>query len=133
MYCRNCGKESSDQAVMCVHCGVPPRNGTKFCWNCGEATEDVAEFCVKCGAGLKAAPAAASPYKSKIAAGLLGIFLGVFGVHRFYLGYTTLGIIQLVLGVVTCGIVSGIWGLVEGILILTGSINKDAKGNPLAD
>ena len=64
---------------------------------------------------------------------LLSFFLGSLGVDRFYLGYTTLGIVQLVLGILTCGIVSGIWGLIEGILILTGSINKDAKGNPLAD
>ncbi len=34
--------------------------------------------------------------KSKLAAGLLGIFLGGFGVHRFYLGYTTMGVIQIV-------------------------------------
>lgn len=33
--------------------------------------------------------------KSKLAAGLLGIFLGSLGVHNFYLGYTTKGLIQL--------------------------------------
>jgi len=77
--------------------------------------------------------------KSKLAAGLLGIFLGGLGIHRFYLGYTLIGVIQVVLGVAglfTCGITfiaSEIWGLVEGILILTGSINKDAQGNPLRD
>jgi TM2 domain-containing membrane protein YozV len=60
-------------------------------------------------------------------------------VHRFYLGYNPIGIAQLVLGVlgiVTCGIttlISAVWGLVEGILILTGSINKDAAGRPLAE
>lgn len=27
----------------------------------------------------------------------------------------------------------GIWGLVEGIMILTGKIDTDGKGNPLAD
>lgn len=140
MFCRNCGKEVAEQAVMCVHCGVPPRNGTKFCWNCGESTDPVAEFCVKCGAGLKAAPASGTQYKSKMAAGLLGIFLGALGIHRFYLGYTAIGLIQLLVsvigGIVTCGIAAaavGVWGLVEGILILTGSINKDAQGNPLVD
>jgi TM2 domain-containing membrane protein YozV len=70
--------------------------------------------------------------KSKIAAGLLGIFLGGLGVHNFYLGYTQKGIIQLVLGICTCGL-SGIWGLIEGIMILTGSINTDAQGRPLKD
>ena len=69
--------------------------------------------------------------KSKIAAGLLGIFLGGWGIHRFYLGYTTMGIIQIVVTLVTCGFGS-LWGFVEGIMILCGStITTDAKGNPL--
>ena len=71
--------------------------------------------------------------KSKLTAGLLGIFLGGFGVHRFYLGYTTMGIIQIVVTLVTCGIGS-LWGFVEGILILAGStITTDANGYPLGD
>lgn len=75
-------------------------------------------------------------YKSKVAAGLLGIFLGAFGVHNFYLGYTTKALIQLFMTVLTCGtlgVVSEIWGIVEGIMIFTGSINQDAKGLPLKD
>jgi TM2 domain-containing membrane protein YozV len=56
----------------------------------------------------------------KLIAGLLGIFLGAFGVHKFYLGYTKEGIIQIVIFVVTCGI-GGILGLIEGILYLTKS------------
>ena len=75
-------------------------------------------------------------YKSKAAAGLLGIFLGMFGVHNFYLGYTSKAVIQLCLTLLSCGtlgVVSEIWGIVEGIMIFTGSINKDAKGLPLKD
>ena len=74
--------------------------------------------------------------KSKLAAGLRGIFLGSLGVHNFYLGYTGKAIAQLLISLLTCGfgaVASGIWGLVEGILILTGSISKDAKGIPLKD
>ena len=71
--------------------------------------------------------------KSKLTAGLLGIFLGSFGVHRFYLGYTKIGIIQIVVTLVTCGIGS-LWGFIEGILILAGStITTDADGNPLGE
>lgn len=69
--------------------------------------------------------------KSKLVAGLLGIFFGSLGIHRFYLGYTTIGIIQIVVTVVTCGF-GGIWGFVEGIMCLTGSI-PDSDGRPLAD
>lgn len=72
--------------------------------------------------------------KSKMTAGLLGIFLGGFGVHNFYLGNTNRGIIQIVLLIPTCGM-SSIWGLIEGILILTGneSYRTDAEGRPLKD
>ncbi|MFM7676671.1 MAG: TM2 domain-containing protein [Synechococcus sp.] len=58
----------------------------------------------------------------KLAAGLLGIFLGAFGIHKFLLGYTTAGIIMLVVTLVTCGFggfVMGVIGLVEGIIYLT--------------
>lgn len=54
----------------------------------------------------------------KLIAGLLGILLGGLGIHKFYLGYTKEGIIQLVVSFVTCGIGS-ILGLIEGILYLT--------------
>ena len=71
--------------------------------------------------------------KSRIAAGILGILLGGLGIHRFYLGYVGIGIVQIVVTIVTFGIGS-IWGFIEGILILTGSgITKDAKGRPLRD
>jgi TM2 domain-containing membrane protein YozV len=56
----------------------------------------------------------------KIIAGICGILLGGFGVHKFILGYTTEGIIQIVITFVTCGIGS-IVGLVEGIIYLTKS------------
>jgi TM2 domain-containing membrane protein YozV len=62
----------------------------------------------------------------KLAAGLTGIFLGAFGVHKFILGYTKPAVIMLAVslagGVVTCGIASFVMyviGLVEGIIYLT--------------
>jgi TM2 domain-containing membrane protein YozV len=72
--------------------------------------------------------------KSKIVAGLLGIFLGSLGIHRFYLGFTTIGVIQIVVTIVTCG-VGAIWGFVEGILYLVGSsgFTTDADGRPLRE
>ena len=72
--------------------------------------------------------------KSKVAAGVLGILLGCLGIHNFYLGFKGKGIAQLLISVLSLGFlapISGIWGLIEGILILTGSINKDSAGNPL--
>lgn len=64
--------------------------------------------------------------KSKMAAGLLGIFLGGLGIHKFYLGYTKEAIIMLAVGlgggIITCGLAScvmAIIGLIEGIMYLT--------------
>ena len=103
--------------------------------------------------------------KSRLIAGLLGIFLGSYGVHNFYLGYTRKAIIQVslsvgslilaiflymlaaILSVIVIGIFIfpiaflinmipvgiWVWGLVEGIMIFSGNINKDANGNPLVD
>jgi TM2 domain-containing membrane protein YozV len=64
--------------------------------------------------------------EKKIVAGVLGILLGGLGIHKFYLGYTTSGIIMLVVSICaapfTCGIgysIMGIVGLIEGIIYLT--------------
>lgn len=112
-----------------------------FCTKCGAKNEKSAEFCTECGASLKGKTVVSNngQQKSKIAAGLLGIFLGCFGVHNFYLGYTGKAIAQLLLtliGWIAClsgPAIAWIWGLIEGILILTGSINTDAEGNDLVD
>ncbi|WP_240643959.1 TM2 domain-containing protein [Antribacter gilvus] len=81
--------------------------------------------------------------KSRLMAGLLAIFLGGLGVHRFYLGYPGVGLAMLV-GSVFLSILSGgflawmapAWGVVEGILYLTarkGYWSIDAKRVPLHD
>jgi TM2 domain-containing membrane protein YozV len=69
--------------------------------------------------------------KSKLIAGLLGIFLGGFGVGRFYLGYTTIGVLQLVVSIVTFGL-GALWGFIDGIIILIGNV-PDAQGRTLRD
>lgn len=140
MFCRNCGNQMDNNAVVCVKCGVPRNVGNRFCQNCGQQTPQEAVVCVNCGVALAQNPVAQGEQKSKIAAGLLGIFLGSFGIHNFYLGFTTKAVIQLVVsvvgGIVTCGLASlvvSVWGLVEGVMILTGSIDTDANGVPLKD
>jgi hypothetical protein len=54
--------------------------------------------------------------KSRMAAGLLGIFLGGFGVGQFYRGNIGLGIAQIFANI-ACG-AGALWGFVEGILVL---------------
>lgn len=68
--------------------------------------------------------------KDKMVAGLLGILLGGLGVHQFYLGSNTTGIIEIVLSIVSCYILGSICGIVEGIMILTMSQEDfDARYN----
>ncbi|WP_018143410.1 TM2 domain-containing protein [Alloscardovia criceti] len=80
--------------------------------------------------------------KNKIVAALLAFFLGALGIHNFYLGYTTRGVIQLLMTLVGWIIifppfVAAIWAFVEFILILVSSpgsrYHKDAKGYELQD
>jgi len=54
----------------------------------------------------------------KILAGILALLFGGIGVHKFILGYTREGIIQIILSIVTCGI-AGIIPFIEGIIYLT--------------
>ncbi|MET0450711.1 MAG: NINE protein [Mycobacterium sp.] len=66
--------------------------------------------------------------KSKLVAGLLQLFLGTFGIGRFYLGYTGLGVAMLLVSWITCGI----WPLIDAILIFMGNV-KDSDGRTLRD
>ncbi len=120
MFCKYCGKESETE--VCEECKKTHANETIEV----EATK----------VENTTSSTNSSNKKSKIAAGLLGIFLGSLGIHNFYLGFTGKAIAQLLISLLSCGFlsfVSAIWGLIEGILILTGSINVDADGNPLSD
>jgi TM2 domain-containing membrane protein YozV len=60
----------------------------------------------------------------KMAAGLTGIFLGAFGVHKFILGYTKSAVIVLGASLLTCGVgylIFQVIGIVEGVKYLTKS------------
>ena len=108
---------------------------TRYCTKCGATNDEMAQYCTSCqapltqvaGAGYQPMqsvnPGAITDWKAmgadkKIVAGICAILVGWLGVHKFVLGYTTEGIIQLVLGL--CGI-GWILGLIEGIIYLTKS------------
>jgi TM2 domain-containing membrane protein YozV len=108
-------------------------NMTRYCTKCGAINDDLAQYCSSCQAPLtpmagyqpmqSVNPGVMTDWKAmgadkKVAAGICAILVGGFGVHKFILGYTTEGIIQLVLGL--CGIGS-ILGIIEGIIYLTKS------------
>ena len=113
MYCKNCGAEIPDNAVICVKCGVPV---------------------------IPVEQAAKSPY-SFVAALLLCFFLGGFGAHRFYVGKTGTAIAQLLLTIIVVVLsiilvgyflvaAVGIWVLVDLIMIIIGSFT-DKNGLPV--
>ena len=111
---------------------------TRYCTKCGAINDDLAQYCSNCQAQLTPAsggvgyqpmqsvhPGAMTDWKAlgadkKITAGICAILVGWLGVHKFILGYTTEGVIQLVLGILTCGI-TNIISIVEGVIYLTKS------------
>lgn len=134
MFCRNCGNEIDENAAVCVKCGFEKGTGNKFCQNCGKEIEPGAAFCVNCGHVIEnKVRIDPSLQKSKLTAGLLGLFLGGLGVHNFYLGYNGKGIAQIALSFLSCGAIGWAWGIIEGILIFCGKIDTDANGIPLSE
>jgi hypothetical protein len=99
------------------------------CTKCGKEVPEGGKFCPGCGADTTVAPVAASGVadegKDWLVALLLSIFVGEFGVDRFYLGHIGLGVLKLLTGG-GCGI----WWLIDVILIATNSL-KDGQGRPL--
>lgn len=95
----------------------------KFCVACGQSIDARAEICPKCGVRQ---PMAAKG-KTKLIAGLLAIFLGGIGIHKFYLGQNTMGIVYLVFFWTGIPVIIG---FIEGILLLVMSdADFDAKYN----
>lgn len=128
MFCKNCGTEINESAAVCLTCGFAKGTGDKFCANCGKELNPGAAICVACGAAVKGtAVVAEEDQKSKLVAVLLAFFLGSFGVHDFYLGYTKYGIIKIVLTFCT-GFGGGIWALIDFARLLAGSLHTDANG-----
>jgi TM2 domain-containing membrane protein YozV len=136
-YCFSCGEIILKAAEICPKCGVRQTgHGTaaqnnipasqavsneKYCASCGALILRDAEICPKCGVRQQ--------YKTGEVSGdwltvfLLSIFLGEFGVDRFYVGKIGTGILKLI----TLG-GCGIWWLIDWIMILTGKFT-DSKGN----
>ncbi len=155
MYCRNCGRKIEDGKDLCEECEAKLNAGPVTETPKVEVVEEVntqnannqnynnQNYNNQNYNAQNVNPQATvnttnnvPTQKSKLAAGLFGIFLGTFGVHNFYLGYTGKAVAQLLISVLSCGFlapVSSIWGLIEGILILAGSESKDGNGNPLKD
>ena len=83
-----------------------------FCHSCGQIIKKEAEICPKCGVRQRSVSIS---FNKRVTAGILAILLGSFGVHKFYMGSTGLGILYLCF--FWTGL-PGIAGLIEGALML---------------
>ena len=126
VYCTKCGAQNEDYAQTCTQCqaalpqigGYQPIQPPSSMYGSGGVHQPIEPH----------APLYAGQVQDwkqlgadkKLTAGLLAILIGSLGVHKFVLGYTTEGIIQIVLTFLTCGI-GGIIPLIEGIIYLTKS------------
>ena len=132
MFCRNCGNEMADEAVVCVKCGLPAGKGNLFCPQCGAQTHPDAVICVKCGVSLeKKEPKHEEDFMESvktlretldslpfIATLLLVLFVdGIFGgLYRLTKGDTT-GIVMGILWIVTGGLL-GIGTIIDIISVI---------------
>ena len=108
--------------VLCHACGAPVDARAVVCPACGERQLGVTEP----SEAPRTAVASATD-KRILPAFLLCLILGVFGAHRFYVGKSKSGVLQLL----TLGGV-GIWWLADLILIVTGAF-RDAEGNRITE
>lgn len=93
-----------------------PGPNEAYCTSCGEIIKEDAEICPNCGVRQNKNSSAGD--KDRVTAGVLAILLGTFGVHKFYMGKTGLGLVYLCLSWTGLPTLAGI---IEGIIYLTKS------------
>ncbi len=162
-FCNNCGLETKPEAEFCVKCGgkLAKAESAEFSGEprpepVGEVSgkpepeTDVGEVPGKPAPEVRAPETPEKPSlkvggevseKSRLAASLLALFLGQFGIHRFYLGKIGTAVVMLILGIlgwatvwILIGLIFlvpvGIWALVDFILAVAG-LMKDKEGKPI--
>ncbi|MFT4892996.1 MAG: RNA polymerase subunit RPABC4/transcription elongation factor Spt4 [Candidatus Nanohaloarchaea archaeon] len=116
-YCKKCGEIIDEEAEICPECGVRQ-----------ESTESQREVNVNVENNNQSIQRnGENPLegnKSKTLAGILGIFLGSFGLHKFYLGQPGRGFLFLIF---FWTYIPGIIGLIQGISYLLMSEQKFAR------
>ncbi len=144
MYCKNCGNLIEEHVASCSVCKIPKGSGEIFCGSCGRIMTPGMPYCTTCGyknsrVGIFSAirqfvkQASNKDGCSKKTAMILAVVLGFTGLHNFYLGYNTKGLIQLILFILSFGFISYVWSVVETVMLITGNITKDANGTILAE
>ena len=103
MFCKNCGKELTEDIKFCPNCGTPQ-------------VEQIQENTKPENKNVS--------IRSRSIAALLAFFLGALGIHRFYVGKNGTAILQIIL--TFCYGIGAIWALIDLVMILCGSFkDKD--------
>lgn len=134
--CKECGKQVSDLATSCPHCGAPVETKV-YCKECGEQIAESVSVCPNCGCprtrpNTPQQPEMTAPGvfdegksgRSRGVAALLAFFVGSLGAQYFYLGKIGAGVLVLVLNILFCWtlivpIVFGILFLIQTIMLFT--------------
>lgn len=111
MFCERCGK-NIDKKTFCPYCGF------------GKAEEN---FYLITEKNWDLIPRKEDAKTSRFVAGVLQVFLGSFGIGRFYMKSYKIGILQILVSVVTLGFGGFLWGVIDGCRILSGKVKIDAK------
>jgi len=147
IFCNSCGAENAEEAVECETCGealkkpsaptsvgdqkVPMQGAPSYqaplSYNQQVQTRKEEEVMQK-----NEIPAG-YVQKSKLVAAVLSVLFGMIGLGRFYLGYTKIGILQIIASACTGGVGGSLWGILDAILIFVGKISVDGKGKSLKE
>ena len=132
VFCTKCGAQNDDFSRACIHCQaeLPLISGkqTTAYQSDNQVPYEPVYQPIQPPTPLYAQPQTDDWQKAgadkKIIAGILGIVVGAFGIHKFVLGYQKEGLTMLLVSILSCGILAGVMhviGIVEGIMYLTKS------------
>lgn len=129
MFCSKCGKEISDESVICPACGVPTANSQPQQAQAQQATTMppiiINNNNTNTNVNSGGIGRAISP-KSKMVTLILCIFLGYLGIHRFYAGKIGSGLVYMF----TAGLF--VFGWIYDILKILSGTFTDGTGLPIA-
>ena len=115
MKCKQCGQELGEDVKKCPICKYEQSSMQRYIGLSGNDRIQEVEYDYES--------------RSRVVAGVLQIFFGGFGIGRFYLGYNRMALGQLFTFPIF--FIGGVWGFIDGILILCGQVECDVNGVPL--